>query len=100
MKKAFLKLGFLVTALIFTACTTDSEGDENDNFAQLQADVEAITNTATSGAWTITNFVDSGKNETADFLGYGFTFNQDGSLVADNGNTTITGTFLFDAWNF
>lgn len=93
MKKNIVNLGILVTALIVTACSSDGDGNDNDNLAKLQADVEEITVTATSGAWSITNFVDSGKNETADFMGYGFTFNQDGSLVAENGNTTVTGTW-------
>ena len=80
-------------ALWATSCTTDGENDEMANLAQLQADVEEITNTATSDTWTVTNFVDSGKNETANFDGYGFSFNIDGSLVAENGNTTVTGTW-------
>ncbi|WP_420319776.1 hypothetical protein [Flagellimonas sp.] len=93
MKKYILNLGILMLVLWATSCTTDGENDEMANLAQLQADVEEITNTATSDTWTITNFVDSGKNETANFNGYGFTFNEDGSLVAENGNTTVTGTW-------
>ncbi|MBC31832.1 MAG: hypothetical protein CMH48_13440 [Muricauda sp.] len=93
MKKNIFKPAFVSLLLLATACTTDSESDEMPNLAQLQADVEEITNTATTGPWIITNFVDSGKNETADFEGYGFSFNQDGSLVADNGNVTVTGTW-------
>ncbi|MCW5515726.1 hypothetical protein [Muriicola sp. Z0-33] len=93
MKKNIFKLTFASLILLVTACTTDSESDEIPNLVQLQADVEEITNTAVIGPWIITNFVDSGKNETADFEGYGFNFNQDGSLVADNGNMTVTGTW-------
>lgn len=93
MKKYILNLGILVAVLLIAACTTDSENEDMANLAQLQADVEEITNTAILGPWTITSFVDSDKNETSDFMGYGFTFNQDGSLVADNGNTTVTGTW-------
>lgn len=93
MKKYIFKLAFVSLVLLNTACTTDSESDEMPNLAQLQADVEEISNTAMTGPWSITNFVDSGKNETADFEGYGFSFNEDGSLVADNGNVTVTGTW-------
>ena len=93
MKKSIFKLTFVSLVLLTTACTTDSENDEIANLAQLQADVTEISSTATTGPWSITNFVDSGKNETADFEGYGFSFNEDGSLVADNGNTSITGTW-------
>ena len=94
MKKSILNIGLFLAAISFTACTTDSDNnDENFDLVQLQADVEEITTTATSGWWTITKFVDSGKNETSDFAGYGFSFNADGSLVADNGSTTISGSW-------
>jgi hypothetical protein len=91
MKKNILIYGLLMVAVLFTACTTDTD-DKND-FANLQADIETITNTVTTGPWTITNFIDSGQNETGNFTGYGFSFNSDGSLVADNGSNTETGTW-------
>ncbi|MCX2720333.1 hypothetical protein [Lentiprolixibacter aurantiacus] len=94
MKKNILSLGIFLALISFTACTTESESNNEDlDLARLQADVAEITNMATTGPWTITNFVDSGKNETGDFSGYGFSFNADGSLVADNGTTTITGSW-------
>ena len=94
MKKNVLFVGFLMIALAFTACTNDNDNaDDNTNLARLQADIEVMTNDVTSGSWVITNFIDSDKNETANFTGYGFTFNSDGSLVADNGSNTETGTW-------
>lgn len=93
MKKNIFKLAIVSMVLLTAACTTDSEKDDMANLAQLQADVEEITNTAMTGTWSITNFVDSGKNETADFEGYSFSFNLDGSLVADSGSVTVTGTW-------
>lgn len=93
MKKKIFKLTILSLVLLTAACSTDSENEDISNFAELQADVEEINNTAMTGPWTVTNFVDSGKNETADFEGYGFSFNQDGSLVANNGSATVTGTW-------
>ena len=94
MKKNVLFVGFLIIALAFTACTNDNDNaDDNIDLASLQADIEVMTNDVTSGSWVITNFIDSDKNETANFTGYGFSFNSDGSLVADNGNNTETGTW-------
>jgi hypothetical protein len=94
MKKKILFLGFLTTVMAFTACTNDSDTvDDDNNLARLQADVEEITNDVTSGSWVITNFIDSDKNETANFTGFGFSFNSDGSLIADNGSDTVTGTW-------
>ncbi len=93
MKKQILKIGVLAATLFITACTSDSDSDDASNLAQLQADVEELNQTARSGTWTITNFVDDGQDETSDFSGYDFTFNPDGTLVADNGTTTVTGTW-------
>ncbi len=80
-----------MVAVIFTACIKDAH--DSNNFANLQADIESITNNVTTGTWSITNFIDSGKNETGDFMGYGFSFNSNGSLVAENGSNTETGTW-------
>ncbi|MAN60202.1 MAG: hypothetical protein CMC08_10240 [Flavobacteriaceae bacterium] len=48
---------------------------------------------AQTGTWRISSFIDSGEDETTDFNGYVFTFNTDGSLVAVNGTTTVSGTW-------
>ncbi len=95
MKKNKLMLMSAALGLILGACSKDSNDDSNPaNLAQLQASIEEITtNVTASGDWSVTNFVDSGQNKTADFTGYGFSFNSDGSLVADNGNTTVSGTW-------
>ena len=91
MKKNILIYGLGMLTLFFTACTKDV--DDGNNFANLQADIETITNNVSTGSWVITNFIDSGKNETGDFTGYGFSFNADGSLVADNATNNATGTW-------
>ncbi|TBM98382.1 hypothetical protein EYD45_16525, partial [Hyunsoonleella flava] len=92
MKKRFYfsLLVILCFTLTFSACSNnDDDGDVNDNSEQI-AQVE---NTVESGTWRITNFIDSGENETSDFTGYNFSFNSDGSLVATNGTDTLTGTW-------
>ena len=83
----------VAVVLFFAACTSENENDEMADIARSQADIEELTGVATSGPWVITNFVDSGQNETANFTGYGFSFNADGSLVADNGTETVNGTW-------
>lgn len=92
MKKAF-NLGMLLMlsfSLMSSMCSSDDdEGSPNDNSQQISQ----IEDTAESGTWRITNFNDSGQNETSDFNGYDFTFNSDGSLVATNGSNTMTGTW-------
>ncbi|MCJ7468015.1 MAG: hypothetical protein MUO53_15145, partial [Maribacter sp.] len=91
MKKNIFIYGLVMVAVLYTGCTKDA--DNSNNFANLQADVETITNNVTTGSWIIANFIDSGKNETGNFTGYGFSFNSDGSLVADNGSNTETGSW-------
>jgi hypothetical protein len=90
MKKKVLLNSLIIISLVLTSC---SLVDDTNNFAQLQADVETITNNVTKGSWVITNLIDSGKNETGDFTGYGFSFNSDGSLVAVNGSTSEIGAW-------
>lgn len=93
MKNGFYYCLLLLVSLslMSTSCSTDDDDDggSNDNSAQIAQ----IENTAESGTWRITNFIDSGQNETSDFAGYDFSFNSDGSLIAANGTNTMTGTW-------
>lgn len=76
--------------LMSSMCSNDDDDGNSNNNNQEIAQIE---NTAESGTWRITNFNDSGENETSDFSGYDFSFNSDGSLVATNGTNTLTGTW-------
>ncbi|MCF6224316.1 MAG: hypothetical protein L3J34_11395 [Flavobacteriaceae bacterium] len=90
MKKLFyFGLIMLLSITLFSACSTDDDGSSNNSLqiAQVQSVVE-------SGTWRITNFNDSGQDETSDFTGYNFTFATDGTLTASNGTTTLNGTWL------
>jgi hypothetical protein len=92
MKKGFYfgLLMLLSFSLMSSTCSSDDDdGSPNNNSLQI-AEIE---NTAESGTWRITNFVDSGQDETSDFTGYDFTFNSNGSLVATNGSNTMNGTW-------
>ncbi|WP_339626097.1 hypothetical protein [uncultured Winogradskyella sp.] len=92
MKKVF-NLGFLLMlsfSLMSSMCSNDDDDGSPNNNSQQIAEIE---NTVESGTWRITNFNDSGQNETSDFNGYDFSFNSDGSLVATNGSNTMTGTW-------
>lgn len=81
----------MVFALLFISCSSDNSDDVNA--ANSMADIQEISDLVSNGTWTITNFVDSGSDETANFTGYGFSFNSDGNLVADNGSNTVNGTW-------
>ncbi len=89
MKKQFyFGLIMLLGITLFSACSTDDDGslDNSLKIAQVQSVVK-------SGTWRITNFNDSGQDETSDFTGYNFTFARDGTLSASDGTTTLNGTW-------
>ncbi|SDS19326.1 hypothetical protein SAMN04515667_1619 [Formosa sp. Hel1_31_208] len=89
--KFYLALSVMLsfTLMSFNCSGDDDSPNPNDNSEQIVQ----IENTAESGTWRIANFNDSGQDETSDFTGYDFTFNSDGSLIATNGTTTLTGTW-------
>ena len=69
-----------VACLALSACSGDNSQEELQNLAQ-------------DGEWTITNFIDSGTDESSYFIDYRFTFEAGGTLKATNGSNTITGTW-------
>lgn len=87
MKKVlYLALG----AVMFIGCSKD----DNDTDGEITAaDAEAVESTAQSGAWRVSSYVDSGKDETTDYTGYGFTFGPNGVLQVTDGNTSLSGAW-------
>ena len=73
---------FLNTA---SMCSSDdSSSDTNQTI---------IINTAISGTWRITSYVDSGVVKTNNFSGYNFTFSQNGILTAIGNGLSHSGTW-------
>ena len=72
----------LLTAL-FTAC--DPDDDSN---------IVNPTSNQALGKWTVTYYWDKDKEETSDFNGYVFDFQDDGILVATTASNTYNGTWL------
>lgn len=91
MRKGFFYGIVLVLSLSLMSamCSSDDDGMANNPSEQI-AEVEGIAET---GTWRITNFVDSGQNETTDFNGYEFTFRPNGELTGTNGTITYNGTW-------
>ena len=75
-------------SLMSSTCSSD-DSPSNDNSQEI---IE-IENTAESGTWIISSYVDSGQDETNDFNGYVFTFAANGTVTATNGTTTYNGTW-------
>lgn len=88
MKLLKTPLFLLLFSMAFVNCSSD---DNNDGSSTQQA--QSIINVANEGSWIISNFNDSGVDETNDFQGYQFTFGDNGILTASNGTNTLTGSW-------
>jgi len=81
----FIKSILLVTLIgIFSLSSCKKKDDKIKN---------EMTDNIQSGSWRVTNFIDSGNDETNNFSGFNFTFNSSGQVTAINGSTTHTGTW-------
>ncbi len=72
---------------LLTSCLDDDSINDSSS-TQTQ-----VRNIVQSDTWIITNFNDSGNNETGHFSCYSFLFNPDGSITASNGSNTYNGTW-------
>lgn len=87
MKKYIFKSLFLAAlcAGTFFSCSEDDDSSSvNGNI-----NINNVINTAGSGSWRITSFIDSGNDETNHFTNYHFTFDDNGVLTADNTTNDI-----------
>lgn len=80
-------LAMLFMLNVASMCSND------DDSPNVSVDPTPVINTAVQGTWRITQFEDSGNNETAHFTGYNFTFGQNGTLTAANGTNTYIGSW-------
>ncbi|RFN58624.1 hypothetical protein [Marixanthomonas ophiurae] len=45
------------------------------------------------GQWSVGSYIDDGDDETNDYNGYAFTFNADGTAIAESNSDTVNGTW-------
>lgn len=79
-----------VMLLVFASCSND---DDDNTSSTTEQEVQNTENTINDGNWVISNFNDSGEDQTSDFQGYQFTFGDNGLLTATNNSDTQTGTW-------
>lgn len=91
-RASFYLLISLILVLLFASCTQDDTVTPVNDPVLLQQQVQA-------GGWRITSFIDSGKDETAHFSGYVFTFGSNGILGATNGSTNHSGSWSVNHGN-
>lgn len=85
MKKYMMILVMVSISVFMTSCSSD---DLSDLTVPETEDLVAGT-----GSWKVTYFYDKDKDETSDFNGWTFTFNDDGTLTASKGSETYTGSW-------
>lgn len=85
-----MKALFLIPALaiVLASCS------KNDTTSDPVADLTTKTNMVSQSDWVVTQCTDSGVDVTADFSGYKFRFNTDGTIVATNPTETFNGTWF------
>lgn len=95
MKKSVLFLACSAVALMASCNSDDNSSSVNDdnNNNNNNGEITSLSNIMKSGTWRITEFTDSGNNETGDYSGYNFKFNDTGVLEAVNNDGTVTGTW-------
>ena len=54
-----------------------------------------VADIITVGRWKVTSFVQGNDNSTSQFANYAFTFNSDGSMLADDTNSLSYGTWHY-----
>jgi hypothetical protein len=95
LKNKFMKTFFLlpVLAILFASCS------KSDTTSDPVADLAVQKNIVVQSDWTITQITDNGIDITADFSGYKFKFNTDGTMVAVSSDTTYTGSWVLGLGN-
>lgn len=95
MIKNLIRLTILLVLLLGSkAC----EKDEVTTDPQITAaDIEAIKSAVMTGDWIITLYSDDTEDDTVDYAGYIFNFQDGGILATTNGNTSLSGAWSINS---
>ena len=83
--KTTAKIMLIALSISLFSC---SKSNDNNVTPSTTNKTEKVT-----GNWTVTYYLDSGKDETNDFSGFNFAFNASEVLLATNGSATYTGSW-------
>ncbi|WKN42158.1 hypothetical protein [Tunicatimonas pelagia] len=83
--KAFKYTLPLLIGFVFFACNNDDDGASPDNPGAQPIATEEVT-----GNWEVTLFRDDNEDETDDFAGLTFEFQEGGDLIISDGNQSTT----------
>lgn len=87
LDKAFIAAGIISISflLIISSCT------RNDK-KEIKLTAQVVETSLKQNQWKVTYFFKK-KNETHNFIGYSFRFNTDGTVVANQSNSPVGGTW-------
>jgi hypothetical protein len=77
-----------VLAVLFASCS------KSDSSSDPAADLSTKNNMVAQNNWVITQYTDSGNDETSDYAAYTFDFKTDGTFIAVSATETFTGTWV------
>ena len=80
-----------IVAITFASCS------KNETTSDPLADLTTNTNMVAQSDWKITQYTDSGNDETSDYTTYSFTFKTDGTFIAVSTDGTFNGTWALAA---
>jgi len=87
MKRILYSTSFVIVALLSTASMcNDDEGEKNDMSNQ------GLETSLGYGTWKVTYFFDK-QDETGDFVGYSFQFNDNGVAIATISSLSVQGSW-------
>ena len=87
------KITSILTIVMYLVVMASCSGDDSNDDNSQNNSANQTTEIAQNGTWKITQFIDSGEDDTSDFTGFVFTFNTDGSLLANKGELSVIGTW-------
>ena len=84
--KKLIYLPLLTLVILVVSCSKSETTDP-------ATDLTTQNNMVSTGDWKVTQYLDSGIDETSDFSGLNFSFNTDGTIVASSTTASFTGTW-------
>ena len=86
--RRFLHPSLLILAAILSTASTCQDDDDMDN----DDDSRSIETTLGQGSWKVTYFFDT-EDETSDFEGYSFLFNEGDEAIATKNSLSVKGSW-------
>lgn len=90
MKKFFLIPLLFGVFMLNVASTCSNDDDDNNSSSAI---ITQTQNSVVNGTWRVTLFSENGSNQTSQFSNYDFVFGTNGAVTAENGRTTMNGTW-------